>query len=161
MQPSKASNMASTSVTTGHLFHNDTYYQIGDIVSTVDEDGGIYYAQIRGLLQDQYCDKSAVITWLIPTQSSPPPELGFDPLSYILGIINITFLYKVLYVLLSIEIKYPGPEEELPRKLDFLEFVQHAPSEFYKLDENIKVTCEKEAGYIWTSMGAVRRTITP
>lgn len=57
--------------------------------------------------------------------------------------------------------KYTGPEEELPRKLDFLEFVQHAPSEFYKLDENIKITCEKEAGYIWTSMGAVRRTITP
>ena len=91
--------MASTSVTTGHLFHNDTYYQIGDIVSTVDEDGGIYYAQIRGLLQDQYCDKSAVITWLIPTQSSPPPELGFDPLSYILGIIKTTFLQGVACIL--------------------------------------------------------------
>lgn len=85
LQPSKALSVASTTVTTGHLFHNDIYYQLGDIVSVVDEEGGIYYAQIRGLLQDQYCEKSVVVTWLIPTQSSPPPECGFDPLTYILG----------------------------------------------------------------------------
>ena len=78
--------MASTTVTTNSLFHQDFYYQIGDIVSAIDEDGDIFYAQIRGLLQDQYCEKSAVLTWLIPTQSSPPPENGFDPLTYILGI---------------------------------------------------------------------------
>ena len=52
-----------------------------------------------------------------------------------------------------------GPEEDLPRKLDYLEFVMHAPNEYYKLDENFKVSCEKEAGYIWTTVGAVRQTI--
>lgn len=60
-------------------------FQVGDIVSVTDEDGSIYYAQIRGLLQDQYCEKSAGLTWLLPTQSSPPPEKEFDPLTYILG----------------------------------------------------------------------------
>jgi len=50
-----------------------------------DIDGGIYYAQIRGLLVDQYCDKSAVVTWLLPTSSSPDPEEGFDPSTYIIG----------------------------------------------------------------------------
>lgn len=77
--------MASTTVAISHLFHHDLYYQVGDIVSVTDEDGGVYYAQIRGLLQDQFCEKSAVLTWLIPTQSSPPADRGFDPLTYILG----------------------------------------------------------------------------
>lgn len=62
-----------------------SYIQVGDIVSLQDEDGGIYYAQIKGLLTDQYCEKSAVITWLLPTQESPPPEEGFDPATYIIG----------------------------------------------------------------------------
>lgn len=30
-------------------------------------DDGIYYAQIRGFLEDQYCEKSAAVTWLLPT----------------------------------------------------------------------------------------------
>lgn len=60
------------------------YYQIGDVVSVVDEqDGRTYYAQIRGFIQDQYCEKSAALTWLIPTQASPKD--CFDPASYIIG----------------------------------------------------------------------------
>lgn len=86
--PTKAPSVVSTSFTNGHLFHHDVYYQLGDIVSVTDEDGGVYYAQIRGLLQDQFCEKSAVLTWLLPTQSSPPTEHGFDPLTYILGNMN-------------------------------------------------------------------------
>lgn len=38
---------------------------------TDEEDGKPYYAQIRGFVQDQYCEKSAALTWLIPTQASP------------------------------------------------------------------------------------------
>ena len=57
--------------------------QVGDIVSVMDEDEGIYFAQIRGFLQDQYCQKSAVITWLVPTVNSPRD--CFDPSTYILG----------------------------------------------------------------------------
>lgn len=62
-----------------------SYYQVGDIVSMVDNNDDIYFAQIRGLLTDQYCEKSAVVTWLLPTQESPPPEEGFDPATYIIG----------------------------------------------------------------------------
>lgn len=59
--------------------------QIGDIVSMTDIDGGTFYAQIRGFMTDQYCEKSAVITWLLPTKASPPPEKCFDPATYIIG----------------------------------------------------------------------------
>ena len=59
------------------------YYQVGDIVSLVDDEGDVYYAQIRGFLQDQYYEKSAVITWLLPTSASS--KEGFDPSTYILG----------------------------------------------------------------------------
>ena len=81
----KAPSSVSTMVTSSHVFYQGMYYQVGDIVSVMDEEHGIYYAQIRGLLQDQYCEKSAVLTWLIPTQNSPPPEKEFDPHTYILG----------------------------------------------------------------------------
>lgn len=133
------------------------YYQVGDIISVVDHDDGIYYAQIRGLLQDQFCEKSAVLTWLIPTQSSPSPGEGFDPLTYILGMLINTYMISLfMFFLLCCA---AGPEEELPRKLDYLDFVMHAPNEYYKLDDKVRISKEREAGFIWTSMGAVRRTI--
>lgn len=62
-----------------------TYIQVGDIVSVQDEDDDIYYAQIKGFLTDQYCKKSAVLTWLLPTQESLPPNEDFDPSTYIIG----------------------------------------------------------------------------
>lgn len=63
------------------------YYQIGDVVSVIDEDDGMmYYAQIRGFIQDQYCEKSAALTWLIPTAASPKDH--FDPATYIIGVYN-------------------------------------------------------------------------
>ena len=68
--------------------------QIGDIVALYGVDGGVYYAQIRGFLTDQYCEKSATISWLLPTGSSPPPEEGFDPSTYILGKFMFNFKTK-------------------------------------------------------------------
>ena len=65
-----------------YLFQGQ-YYQEGDIVSLVDHDGGVFYAQIRGFMCDQYNEKSAVITWLLPTQNSPADK--FDASTYILG----------------------------------------------------------------------------
>ncbi|CAB3376186.1 Hypothetical predicted protein [Cloeon dipterum] len=90
--------------------YRGTSIRIGDIVSVRGHDGAIYYAQIRGLLEDQYCDKSAALTWLLPTTKSPPPERGFDPDTYILGM-----------------------EEDVPRSLESMEFVMHAPSDYFKL----------------------------
>ena len=63
----KAPTATATTVTSDFVFYKGSYFQVGDIVSMQDEDGGIYYAQIRGLLTDQYCEKSAAVTWLLPT----------------------------------------------------------------------------------------------
>uniref|UniRef100_A0A8C5QAA2 GATA zinc finger domain-containing protein 1 n=1 Tax=Leptobrachium leishanense TaxID=445787 RepID=A0A8C5QAA2_9ANUR len=116
-----------------HIFKlkNGLYYQIGDVVSVIDEeDGKIYYAQIRGFVQDQYCEKSAALTWLIPTLSSPQER--FDPSSYIIG-----------------------PDEDLPRKMECLDFVCHAPSEYFKSRSSPFPTLPSrpEKGYIWTRVG--------
>ncbi|KAF4527997.1 hypothetical protein B566_EDAN012404, partial [Ephemera danica] len=81
----KAPTAVATPVTKDFVFYKGSYFQVGDIVSMRDVDGGVYYAQIRGLLQDQYCEKSAVVTWLLPTTASPHPEDGFDPQTYTLG----------------------------------------------------------------------------
>ncbi|KAG1687678.1 GATA zinc finger domain-containing protein 1 [Nymphon striatum] len=79
----KAPSAVATPVTSNSIFHNGYYYQVGDIVSMIDVEGGNYYAQIKGLMQDQYCEKSAAITWLLPTLSSPKDH--FDPSTYIIG----------------------------------------------------------------------------
>ncbi|TWW65687.1 Zinc finger domain-containing protein 1 [Takifugu flavidus] len=117
-----------------HIFKlkNGVYYQTGDVIKVTDEeDGKPYYAQIRGFMQDQYCEKSAALTWLIPTQSSPKDQ--FDPGTYIVG-----------------------PEEDLPRKLEYLEFVCHAPSEYFKSRSSPfpTIPIRPEKGYIWTHIGS-------
>lgn len=129
--PVKAPTATATPVTSNYVFFKGTYFQVGDIVSMQDIDGGIFYAQIRGLLTDQYCEKSAAVTWLLPTTASPPPEKGFSPETYIVG-----------------------PEEDLPRKLDCMEFVMHAPSDYYKLKNTPypPPLLEKGVGYVWTTL---------
>ncbi|XP_078519770.1 GATA zinc finger domain-containing protein 1 isoform X1 [Lissotriton helveticus] len=129
--PIKAPESVSTIITAESIFYKGMYYQIGDVVSVTDEhDGKAYYAQIRGFIQDQYCEKSAALTWLIPTLASPKDQ--FDPASYIIG-----------------------PDEDLPRKIEYLEFVCHAPSEYFKSKSSPfpTIPTRPEKGYIWTRIG--------
>ncbi|XP_037777984.1 GATA zinc finger domain-containing protein 1-like [Penaeus monodon] len=128
----KAPVAVATPVTSEYLFYKGLYYQVGDIVSVIDVDGGTYYAQIRGLLQDQYCEKSAVLTWLIPTKNSPPPEESFDPSTYIIG-----------------------PEEDIPRKLEYMEFECHAPSDYFKdrTSPYSTMTYQPQSCFIWSRLG--------
>ncbi|XP_061520981.1 GATA zinc finger domain-containing protein 1 isoform X2 [Phycodurus eques] len=124
--PIKAPESVSTIITAESVF-----YKIGDVIKVTDEeDGKAYYAQIRGFVQDQYCEKSAALTWLIPTQASPKDH--FDPGTYILG-----------------------PEEDLPRKMEYLDFVCHAPSEYFKSRSSPfpTVPVRPQKGYIWTHIG--------
>ncbi|KAH8345215.1 hypothetical protein KR059_009433 [Drosophila kikkawai] len=123
------------------VFYKGSYMQIGDIVSIVDGEQNLYYAQIRGLLVDAYCEKSAFLTWLIPTQDSPDPQEGFDPATYLIG-----------------------PDEELSRKLCYLEFVMHAPSNYYfdrstpfPLPDVDEYTAQRSGGFIWTRLPVVKR----
>ncbi|KAJ8708198.1 hypothetical protein PYW07_010323 [Mythimna separata] len=138
-QPLKAPTATATVVTSDSIFYKGNYMQVGDIVSMTDVDGGTYYAQIRGFMTDQYCEKSAVVTWLLPTKASPPPEQCFDPATYIIG-----------------------PEEELPRKLEVMEFVMHAPSDYYKASNSPYPLTDNEinnySGYIWTSLEPKEKT---
>ncbi|XP_066943248.1 GATA zinc finger domain-containing protein 1 [Macrobrachium rosenbergii] len=128
----KAPAAVATPCTSEYLFYKNLYYQVGDIVSLIDVDGGTYYAQIRGLLQDQYCEKSAVLTWLIPTKESPPPEEGFDPSTYIIG-----------------------PEEDIPRKLEYMEFECHAPSDYFKdrTSPYSTISYRPQSCFVWSRLG--------
>lgn len=135
--PIKCPDAVATTITTEFLFHKGVYYQIGDIVSLLSLQRRVYYAQIRGLLQDQYMEKSAVITWLIPTTSSPPPERTFDPATYVIG-----------------------PDEDLPRRLDCMQFVCRAPSDYFKLRNAPYPTAAphlsaRGARFVYTRLGPV------
>ncbi|XP_063422582.1 GATA zinc finger domain-containing protein 1-like [Mytilus trossulus] len=127
-QPLKAPTAVATVVTGESVFHDGMYYQVGDVVSLVDHDLSVYYAQIRGFMQDQYNEKSAVISWLLPTQNSR--EGNFDPTTYIMG-----------------------PEEDLPRSMEYMEFVCHAPSEYFKCSSGPYPTVSQKPDlcYIWTT----------
>lgn len=59
-----------------------------------------------------------------------------------------------------------GPDEELPRKLSCLEFVMHAPSNYY-LDRSTPFPLPdemdldgKSGGYVWTTLPEVQRNKT-
>ena len=128
--PLRAPAEVATVVTGESVFHKDQYYQIGDVVSLVDHDGDVFYAQLRGFMSDQYNEKSAIITWLLPTVRSPQDR--FDPNTYILG-----------------------PEEDLPRRMEFMEFVCHAPSDYFRAKDAPYKTVHSGPNlcYIWTSIG--------
>ena len=108
-KPVKAADTAPTVVTSDKVYFEGQYLQVGDIVSVTDmDDDDVYYAQLRGFLTDEFAEKSAVISWLLPTTDSPPPGEGFHPATYIIG-----------------------PEEDTPRKLEVFTFVMHAPDDYF------------------------------
>lgn len=139
-RPTKTpTNICAETKTKRYVFHDGFYYQIGDIVSLRCR-GKKYYAQIRSLIVDTFCEKSAVLTWLIPTTSSPDPEEEFDAASYLVGL-----------------------EEDIPRRIsNTMEFVMHAPSTYFynktepyaKPDElSDGLYSEKnKKGFVWTSV---------
>lgn len=108
MKPMKTPlNICAETKTKNYVFHEGFYYQTGDIVS-VQCRGRKYYAQIRALIVDTFTEKSAVLTWLIPTTSSPDPDEKFDPATYLIGM-----------------------EEDIPRRLTAMEWIMNAPSNYF------------------------------
>jgi hypothetical protein len=124
-KPKKLQVVASCSVNTSeHVFHRGFYLQIDDIVSLLDDDG-IFYAQIRGFLTDQYASKSAIITWLLPTSSANTSK--FNENEFVLG-----------------------PDEDFPRSLDCMKFVCRPKISYFKrkhllydtgIREDVKKNC--------------------
>lgn len=137
--------MIKTSVTSDCIYHKGTFYQKGDIVALCDQDDGqLYFAQITGFLQDQYCEKSASVNWLVPHK--PTSRDFFDPSAYKIGLEDVTL-----------------------RKLDCMTFVRHCPHDYYirkffqnsgdelpqEPGEHSEVDLReknKEKSYIWTTM---------
>jgi len=107
-KPLKSLVIEPLPITSNKIYYKGEYFVIGDIVSVTDISGDIFYGQLRGFLTDQFGEKSAVMSWLLPTTGSPPPNEGFHPATYIIG-----------------------PEEEIPRKMEVFTFVMHAPSDYY------------------------------
>lgn len=150
-------SMIKTSVTSDCIYHKGTFYQKGDIVALYDQDDGqVYFAQLTGFLQDQYCEKSAAINWLVPTRKTS--RKFFDPSAYRLGLEDVQL-----------------------RKLDCMTFIRHCPHDYYlrkffqltneeqknqgnKLNQQVTnlnqpLACSstgykrnKEKAYIWTTM---------
>ena len=69
-------------------------------MSVTDVDDGLkYYAQLRGFLEDQYYQKSAVITWLIPRPSSfnvAQSRASFDPSHYVAGCFTLLLFILII-----------------------------------------------------------------
>lgn len=105
-KPYKSPEGFATVVAADRIYYKGILYQAGDIVSIEDIEGDLYYAQLKGFLQDQYAQKTAVITWLLPVVSKPS---HFDPALFL-----------------------PGPEEDTPRPMECMEFVCRAPTELFK-----------------------------
>lgn len=126
--PLKSSSAVATVVTGHRVNFKGTFFQTGDLVSVRDVDGELYYAQIRGLMKDQYAEKSAALTWLIPTKKVLFSKGVFKPSDYILG-----------------------PDEEVTRKLECLEFVMHAPSSYYRINSPYPSVLPhpSETNYVW------------
>jgi hypothetical protein len=86
------------------VYHRGFYLKIGDIVALFDleDKESVYFAQIRAFLIDQYGERSAVITWLIPINDRFKVRFAkdFNSDNFVLG-----------------------PTEDYPRPLECLEFV--------------------------------------
>lgn len=113
-------------------------------------DGGNYYAQIRGFLEDQYCEKSATVTWLLPTTETVFSDVhsGYVHSGYVhTGYVAIEDFDPSTFIL--------GPEEDTPRPLECMTFVSHCPSDYFKHSNSPypTISTKPEAGFIWTRFG--------
>lgn len=149
-EPAKTEQVIKTSVTSDCIYHKGTFYQKGDIVAVCDQDDGqVYFAQLTGFLQDQYCEKSASLYWLVPTR--PTSRELFDPSAFAIGLEDVQL-----------------------RKLDCMTFVRHCPHDYYwrkflesavsertiegkepdkrPADVRIGTKSQTNPSYIWTTM---------
>ena len=62
----------------------------------------------------------------------------------------------IIYIIYWCNDMFTGPEEDLPRSIDFFNFVCHAPSEYYRAKNSPYPICNKnrpDLGYISTAIG--------
>ncbi|TPP67049.1 GATA zinc finger domain-containing protein 1 [Fasciola gigantica] len=85
----------------------DVRFNVGDIVSVVDIDDGVYYAQLRALAVDAVGNSCCALTWLVPTSDTTSGT--FEPENYMIGM-----------------------EEDILRDLNCCSLVCRCPSDYYR-----------------------------
>lgn len=111
--PLKGTSVAPAVTVSDFVFYQGQYFQTGDIIHVIDEDDGCkYYAQCRSFLTNIFCQKSVVLTWLLPLRTLEEDE-SFQP-----------------------HLFYLGPEEDFARNIDYVTFVCHAPSDYYVIPKS-------------------------
>ncbi|KAA0200840.1 GATA zinc finger domain-containing protein 1, partial [Fasciolopsis buskii] len=85
----------------------DVRFNVGDIVSVVDVDDGVYYAQLRALAVDAVGNSCCALTWLVPTSDTTTGT--FEPDNYVIAM-----------------------EEDILRDLNCCSLVCRCPSDYYK-----------------------------
>ena len=125
----KIEGIGSSMTTTNFIIHKGQYYQSGDVISVVDtSDHETYYAQCNAFLTNEYCEKFLSFTWLLPIKKLEPGA-KFDPLLF-----------------------YIGPSDELIRDMNCVEFVCHAPAEYFKPEKSIYSTVPNSQGKGYVSV---------
>lgn len=90
------------------VLFNNFFFSVGDIVS-LEDDSNTYYAQIRILIEDLFCQKYAALIWLLPTEVTNSSSHTFNPCVY-------TY----------------GPQDDWFYNIEELQFIMHAPTDAYK-----------------------------
>ena len=68
--------------------------------------------------------------------------------------------YCACVLLIVIHLSVTGPEEDIPRKMEFLDFVCHAPSDYFRARNTPYPLVQRDPDlcFIWTSLGPEIRT---
>ena len=104
----KVERNGNANVTSESIFYRGMYFQQGDIVSVIDEeDGRTYYAQCNCFMTNKFCEKFVSFTWLLPIRKIKYDE-GFQPSLF-----------------------YLGPADDIIHTMESVQFVCHAPSDYY------------------------------
>ena len=127
----KTESSGSTITTSDFIIHQGQYFQRGDVVSVIDaDDHRTYYAQCNAFMTNEFCEKFLSITWLLPIKKLEP---------------NCSFQPSLFYL---------GPSDELIRNMNCVEFVCHAPTDYFKPENSIFSTIPNalEKGYVTVNM---------
>ncbi|PSN52397.1 GATA zinc finger domain-containing protein 1 [Blattella germanica] len=131
-----------------------SYFQLGDIVSMRDVEGGLFYAQIRGFLTDQYCEKSCGSYFQLGDIVSMRDVEGGLFYAQIRGFLTDQYCEKSCVITWLLPTQ-ASPEEDIPRKLECMEFVMHAPSDYFKARNTPFPPMHldgSESNFIWTRL---------
>eukprot|EP00058_Branchiostoma_floridae_P027491 XP_002612982.1 hypothetical protein BRAFLDRAFT_74772 [Branchiostoma floridae] len=125
--PLKAPAAVSTIVTSECFFYKGIYYQMGDIVSLMDHDGVSTMHRLRVSCRTSTVRRVWSSHGCYQPRPAPGITLTLPHTSSVSYVLTVTLLQEGFDFFFAC-----GPEEELPRLMDCVEFVCHAPSEYFK-----------------------------